>query len=136
MSDPVNLTPGLRGQVSLVVTDAMTAPRLGSGEIEVYATPMMIAAMEAAAVDCIERRLPEGHASLGTHLDVTHSAASPVGAQITATAEIVTIDGRTVTFKVEARDEHGVIGSGSHTRVVVDAGRFRAKVAQKARPAS
>ncbi len=107
---------------------------MGSGQIEVFASPMMIAAMEAAAVACIERHLPAGHASLGTHLDVTHSAPSPVGARIAATAELVAIDGRTVTFRVEARDEHEIIGSGTHTRVIVDTDRFGAKVARKRAP--
>jgi predicted thioesterase len=131
MSLLANLKPGLKGQSSLVVTEAMTASKMGSGQIDVFASPMMIAAMEAAAVACIERHLPSGHASLGTHLDVAHSAPSPIGASITATAEVVAIDGRTVTFRVEARDEHEIIGSGTHTRVIVDTDRFGAKVARK-----
>jgi predicted thioesterase len=134
MSLFANLKPGLKGQSSLVVTDAMTAPRMGSGQIEVFASPMMIAAMEAAAIACIERHLPAGHASLGTHLDVAHSAPSPVGAGIVATAELISIDGRTVTFRVEARDEHEVIGLGTHTRVIVDIDRFVAKLARKRPP--
>jgi fluoroacetyl-CoA thioesterase len=134
MSLLANLKPGLKGESSLVVTEAMTAPKIGSGQIEVFASPMMIAAMEAAAVACIERYLPAGHASLGTHLDVEHSAPSPVGARVVATAEIVAIDGRTVTFRVEAHDEHEIIGSGTHTRVIVDADRFGAKVARKRAP--
>jgi predicted thioesterase len=134
MSDFANLKPGLRGQSSLVVTEAMTAPRLGSGEIEVFASPMMIALMEAAAVDCVERHLPAGHASLGTHVDVAHSAPSPIGAEVWATAELVAIDGRTLTFRLEARDAHEIIGSGEHTRVIVETQRFEAKVARKRTP--
>jgi predicted thioesterase len=134
MSDFANLKPGLQGRASLIVSEAMTAPRMGSGQIPVFASPMMIAAMEAAAVDCIERLLPAGHASLGTHLDVAHSAPSPIGARITASAELATIEGRTVTFRVEARDEHEIIGSGTHTRVIVDAARFAANIARKHAP--
>ncbi len=134
MADLANLQPGLRGQSSLVVTEAMTATHMGSGRIAVFASPMMIALMEAAAVDCIEARLPAGQTSLGTHLDVTHSAPSPVGARITATAELIAIDGRTATFRVEARDEHEIIGSGTHARVIVDRDRFGAKVARKRTP--
>jgi len=131
MSDLADLKLGLRGQSSLVVTEAMTATHMGSGRIPVFASPMMIALMEAAAVDCIEAHLPAGQTSLGTHLDVSHSAPSPVGARIAATAELIAVDGRTANFKVEARDEHEIIGSGTHTRVIVDAGRFSAKVARK-----
>jgi predicted thioesterase len=125
------LTPGLIGTSSLTVTAAHTAAEIGSGTIAVFATPAMIALMEAAAIDCIERLLPEGHASLGTHVDVAHVAPTPVGARVTATAELLTVDGRSVTFRVEARDEHETIGQGTHTRVIVATQRFLAKAARK-----
>ncbi len=131
MSQLPDLTPGLTGHASLLVTEDDTAPHLGSGTIEVLATPMMIALIEAAAVDCVERRLPPGHASLGTQITVSHSAPSPVGARVTATARLVRVDGRTLEFEVEARDTHEVVGSGTHTRVIVEIERFRAKLARK-----
>jgi predicted thioesterase len=131
MSDSFNLEIGLKGEASLVVTEATTAPAVGTGRIAVFATPTMIALMEAAAVDCMEARLPSGQASLGSHLDVRHIKPSPIGARIKATAEIVAIDGRAITFRLEAHDEHEVIGTGTHTRVVVEVSRFEAKVAAK-----
>lgn len=131
MSDTFNLEVGLRGEASLVVTEATTAPAVGTGRIAVFATPAMIVLMEAAALDCMEARLASGQASLGTHLDVRHSRPSPVGARILATAEITAIEGHAITFRIEARDEHEIIGSGVHTRVVVDIARFEAKVAAK-----
>lgn len=75
-----------------------------------------------------------GHESLGVRIDVEHSAPTPVGMTVTATAELLEVSGRTLSFRVEARDDGGVIGKGRHTRVVVDAERFRAKVAAKRTP--
>jgi predicted thioesterase len=132
MSQFSDLTPGLTGHASFLVTEDDTAPHLGSGTIEVLATPMMIALIEAAAVDCVERRLSPGHASLGTQITVSHSAPTPVGARVTATARLVRVDGRTLDFEVEARDDmHEIIGSGTHRRVIVEIERFRAKFARK-----
>jgi len=123
--------PGRRGSASLLIGEEHTALHLGSGRAPVLATPIMIALMEAAAVDGIERALPSGCESLGVHLDVEHIAPTPVGLRVTATAEVSAASGRTVTFAVEARDDTGVIGKGRHTRVVVDSGRFRAKAEAK-----
>ncbi len=131
MSQFPDLTTGITGQASLLVTADDTAPHLGSGTIEVLATPIMIALIEGAAVDCVERRLPPGHASLGTAISVSHRAPTPVGVRVTATARLVRVDGRTLDFEVEARDAHEIIGSGTHTRVVVDTERFRDKLARK-----
>lgn len=128
------LKPGRNGSATLVVGEVHTAARVGSGRAPVLATPMMIALMEAAAVDCVEEALPSGHESLGVRIDVEHSAPTPVGMTVTATAELLEVSGRTLSFRVEARDDGGVIGKGRHTRVVVDAERFRAKVAAKRTP--
>lgn len=126
------LTIGRAGTARLLVADEHTAPRIGSGRIAVLATPVMINLMEAAALDAIEALLPEGHQSLGTHLDVTHVAATPVGMGVEATAEVIALDGRTVTFRVEARDDRERIGGGIHERVVVNVARFDARVQSKA----
>src|SRR5579862_7559576 len=99
------ITPGLTGTAELVVTAEHTAPFVGSGRIAVLATPVMINLIEAAALNAVEHLLPPGHQSLGIHLDVRHTAATPVGMRVTATAEVTGVEGRTVTFKVEARDE-------------------------------
>ncbi len=131
MTDLSQLTPGLNGNAQLVVAAEHTAPRVGSGRIAVLATPVMINVIEAAALAAIEHLLPEGHQSLGIHLDVRHFAATPVGLTVTATAEVTAVEGRTVTFRVEARDDSEVIGDGTHQRVVVNVARFDQRVQRK-----
>src|SRR5436190_14480293 len=97
--DLTPIRPGLTGTASLLVTAEHTAPRVGSGRIAVLATPVMINVIEAAALAAAEHLLPPGHQSLGIHLDVRHVAATPVGLKVTATAEVVAVEGRTITFK-------------------------------------
>ena len=128
----MNLKPGLLGTATLIVGEEHTAPRLGSGRAPVLATPIMIALMEAAAVDCVERLLGEGQESLGVRIGVDHTAGTPVGLAVTATAELEEVDGRKLVFYVEARDAREIIGKGRHERIVVDSERFRAKVRAKA----
>ena len=108
-----------------------TAPRVGSGRIAVLATPVMINLIEAAALAAVEHLLPAGHQSLGIHLDVRHFAATPVGLRVTATAEVTAVEGRTISFRVEARDEREPIGDGTHQRVVVNVARFDERVQRK-----
>lgn len=129
--NPGALERGRIGSASVVVDEAHTAPRLGSGRAPVFASPALIALMEAAAVDCVEASLAPGQETLGVHLDVEHIAATPVGHKVTATAELIERDGRKLVFKVEARDERELIGRGRHTRIIVDSERFRSKVAAK-----
>ncbi|MFZ5689847.1 MAG: thioesterase family protein [Pseudomonadota bacterium] len=130
-TDLSKLSIGLKGLASIVVGEEQTAPRVGSGRVRVLATPVMINMMEAAALDAIENLLPAGHQSLGTHLDVGHYAATPVGMTLRATAEVTKIDGRNVTFRVEAFDDKERIGDGTHTRVVVNVDRFDARIQKK-----
>ena len=125
------IAPGLRGSVEIVVGEEHTAPSIGSGKVRVLATPVMINLIEAAALKAIEHLLQPGYQSLGTHLDVHHVAATPVGMRARATAEVTKVDGRTVTFKVEARDEKDLIGHGTHVRVVVNVEKFDARVRKK-----
>jgi predicted thioesterase len=127
------VTPGLRGTAEIVVGPEHTAPFVGSGRIAVLATPVMINVIEAAALAAIEHLLPPGHQSLGIKLDVSHVAATPVGLRVEATAEVERIEGRTVTFRVEARDDFEPIGGGSHQRVVVSVERFDERVQRKVR---
>ena len=134
MLDLAKLRVGQTGSAGLVVGAEHTAPRVGSGRVSVLATPVMINLIEAAALAAIEDQLPDGHQSLGIHLDVRHFAATPVGMRVTATAEVLAIDGRTVTFRVEARDEKEVIGDGRHSRVVVNVDRFDERVKKKLAP--
>lgn len=131
MIDLAAIRPGLTGAAELVVAPEHTAPRVGSGRIAVLATPVMINMIEAAALAAVEHLLPAGHQSLGIHLDVRHFAATPVGLKLSATAEVTAVEGRTITFRVEARDEREVIGDGTHQRVIVNVARFDARVQRK-----
>ena len=133
MVDLSRVTAGLTGSAQLVVRPEHTAPFVGSGRIAVLATPVMINVIEAAALDAVEHLLPVGHQSLGIYLDVSHVAATPVGLQVTATAEVLRVHGRTVTFRVEARDPFEAIGGGTHQRVVVSVARFVERVQRKVR---
>jgi fluoroacetyl-CoA thioesterase len=131
MVDFSHLPIGREGRAELVVTDAHTAPRVGSGRVRVLATPVMINLMEAAALDCVEALLPDGQQSLGIHLDVSHHAATPVGMRVTAVARLTAVEGRRLKFAVEAHDEKESIGDGTHERVVVNVARFDERVQKK-----
>jgi predicted thioesterase len=124
--------PGLQGSAELTVGEEHTAPSVGSGAIRVLGTPVMINLMEAAALDAVEHLLPEGHQSLGIHLEVSHVAATPVGMKVRATAEVTAVEGNRVKFRVEAHDGIDLIGEGTHERVVVNVERFDKKVRAKA----
>lgn len=130
--DLTSIKVGARGTTRVIVASEHTAARVGSGVIAVLATPVMINLIEAAALDACESRLPPGHQTLGTHLDVSHTAATPIGGLVTAVAEVVAIRGREIDFVVEARDDLDVIGKGRHTRVVVNVEKFEARVKRKA----
>ena len=129
----MDIRPGLSGSADLVVGEEHTAPRIGSGKVHVLATPVMINLIEAAALVAVEHLLPAGYQSLGTHLDVRHIAATPVGMRVSASAVVESTAGRTISFKVEARDEKELIGDGVHQRVVVNVAKFDARVQKKLR---
>jgi fluoroacetyl-CoA thioesterase len=130
----LDLPAGLQGSAELVVGEQHTAPRVGSGRIRVLATPIMINLIEAAALAAVEQSLPEHHQSLGTHLDITHVAATPVGMRVRATAQVLKVEGRTIFFHVRAEDERELIGEGTHERVVVNVDRFDRRVQEKTVP--
>jgi fluoroacetyl-CoA thioesterase len=127
------IKPGLKGNATMVVGTNDTAPRVGSGRIAVLATPIMINLIEEAALNAVEYLLPEGMQSLGTHLEVSHLAATPIGMTVEAEAELMRIDGRKLYFAVRARDELDLIGEGHHERVVVTGAKFQARINEKAR---
>lgn len=127
------IEPGLTGHAEMVVGTSDTAPRIGSGRIAVLATPKMITLIEEAALAAIEHLLSEGKQSLGTHLDITHIAATPVGMTVKAEAKLIQVDGRKLLFAVEARDEMDLIGEGKHERVVVTAASFQTRIDEKAK---
>ena len=129
----LNLPAGLTGVAEMVVGEQHTAPRIGSGRIRVLATPVMIQLIESAALAAVEQSLPEEHQSLGTHLDITHIAATPVGMRVRATAEVLRVEGRTIYLRVRAEDERELIGEGTHERVVVNLDRFDKRIQGKAR---
>ena len=132
MALKLDLPAGLTGTAEMVVGEQHTAPRVGSGRIHVLATPVMINLIEAAALAAVDQSLPENHQSLGTRLDVSHMAATPVGMRVRATAEVVRVEGRAIHFRVRAEDEFDLIGEGTHERVVVNLGRFDERVREKA----
>ena len=134
MTDLSKLKPGLEGHAEIVVGEQHTAPRIGSGRVAVLATPVMINLMEAAALDAVENLIPAGNQSLGTKLNVSHIAATPVGMRARATARLLSVNGRTLEFRVEAHDERDMIGEGAHTRLVVNVERFDQRVQAKLKP--
>jgi len=127
-----NIALGKTATASTAVSPHNTAKAVGSGSLDVFATPMMVALMERAACDCLADGLAEGQSSVGTRIDVEHTAASPIGAEITATAVITALNGRKVEFAVTAGDGKGEIGRGTHTRFVIDAARFMQRAEERA----
>lgn len=122
------LTPGLTGEATTTVVHENTAAAVGAGGIEVFGTPMMIALMEMAAWRAVEDKLEPGLVTVGTLVNVKHLAATPVGQQVRAYAELLEIDGRRLVFKVEAYDEHQKIGEGIHERYIVQLERFLSRL--------
>ena len=122
------LMVGMRGDASLLVTERETADAVGAGGVRVFGTPMMIGLMENAAWRLVQAELAEGETTVGTLVNVRHLAATPVGATVTATAELVEIDNRRLVFRVSAHDERQLIGEGTHERARVQLDRFLARV--------
>ena len=119
--------------IEQVVTPEMIARAIGSGGLEVFGTPFMMAMMEHAAMDCVQPDLPEGKGTVGVEISSSHLAPTPVGMKVTATAEVtgISANGKMITFKVSASDEDGLIGEGTHTRAVIDNARFQQKCSDK-----
>ena len=122
-----SLRTGMTGERSVLVSDEHTATRWGSGGLAVLATPFMVALMEGAAVDAVDPLLPPGYCTVGSRVNVQHLAATAVGRSVHARAELVEIDGRRLVFRVEASDDAGIIGEGSHERFIVDLDRSMRK---------
>ncbi len=122
---------GLRGAARIQVTMQETAEALGSGDVPVYATPSLVALLETAAVDAVAGHLGPGETTVGTWIEVTHLAATPVGMEVRGEATLTALDGRKLTFAVVAHDAHEKIGEGRHERMIVARDRFLAKVAGK-----
>ena len=127
----MELKPGLKGRAETVVTPDNTAQAVGSGLVPVFATPYMIALMENAAVNAVQAALSADEGTVGTRLDVTHDAATPIGLKVWAEAELVAVEGRKLTFAVAAYDEREQIGGGTHERFVIKPEKFVARAETK-----
>jgi fluoroacetyl-CoA thioesterase len=121
---------GLRGQATVRVTGDRTAQALGSGDLAVFATPAMVALMEAAAVQALSGSLAEGETTVGTRIEVSHLAATPVGMEVRAEAELTAVEGRKLIFTIAAHDQQQKIGEGLHQRMIVARDRFLAKLSR------
>jgi fluoroacetyl-CoA thioesterase len=125
------LSPGLIAELEHTVTDADTASRWGSGLVPVFSTPALVGLMESAAVAALAGHLSPGQTTVGGHIDVRHLAASPVGMQVRARAELTAVEGRKLVFKLQAWDEVELIGEADHERFVVELDRFLGRVQAK-----
>ncbi len=125
------LSAGLTGEATVVVTDQLTAARYASGLVAAFATPAMIGLMENAAVEATRAAIAPGQTTVGIDIHVRHLAATPVGMTVRARAELVGVNGRKLSFRLEAWDDADKIGEGTHTRMIVDEARFRERCETK-----
>ena len=129
----IEIKAGMKASTEIVVGTRDTAHHVGSGRIKVLATPVMVMLLEEAALKTVEDSLPAGQQSVGTRLDISHIAATPVGMKVVAHAEVTKVEGRKVTFRAWAEDETELIGEGTHERIIFHLERFDKRVANKAR---
>ena len=127
----MEITIGMKGEVSTLVEREDTAAEVGSGNLLVYATPCMVALMEGAACEAIEEAMGENQSSVGIALNIEHLSATPVGLEVRAEAEVTAVDGKIITFAVNAYDEAGKIGEGTHKRCIVSSQKFLDKAYAK-----
>lgn len=130
------LLPGMASECQLLVAEENTAVHLGSGDVSALATPEMIRLMEKASVAAVDPLLPEGYKTVGILVNVRHLAATPMGMEVRARAELTKVEGRRLVFRVEAHDEVERVGEGEHHRMIIDAQRFEEKVGEKKESAS
>lgn len=126
-----NLNPGMIGEANVKVSDENTAVKFGSGSVTVFATPAMVGLMEKAAINAVDQNLPDGLATVGTHLDIKHLAATPMNMNVRAKAELLEITGNKLKFKVEAFDDVEKIGEGFHIRYIIQLENFLDKTNKK-----
>ena len=127
----MDLTIGLKGEATNLVERADTAHEVGSGSLLVYATPCMVALMEGAACEAVAPAIPDEKTTVGIELSITHIAATPVGMEVRAEAELTAVDGNILTFQISAYDESGKIGEGTHKRAIVTTQKFLDKTYAK-----
>jgi predicted thioesterase len=124
----ITLEKGLKHTKEKTVGSDDTALKYNSGLVEVFATPAMIARMENTCLECVERFLPEGYRTVGFEVNIRHLKPTPVGEKVICNAELQSIENKKLVFNVEAFDEHGKIGEGSHIRYIIDQERFMEKL--------
>lgn len=122
---------GIKGHIEQTVTDELCADRIGSGLVKVFATPMMIALIERTCNESVTPLLDPGQGTVGTRIDVSHCAATPVGMRVWCDSELVEVDRRRLVFSVRAYDQCGLIGEGTHERFIIDSDRFQQKADAK-----
>lgn len=125
------LTEGIKNTKTDVVTEKNSAKTMGSGLLDVYATPSMVALMEGCCHESITSELEEGWGSVGTSLNIKHVSATPIGMEVRCESELVKVDGRALTFEVKAYDEKGLIGEGVHERFLIQNDKFMSKTQSK-----
>lgn len=125
------ITTGIKGSCSILADESTSAKTMGSGTLDVFATPAMAALMEKTAWQSIAPYLQEGQESVGTRLDITHDAATPLGMTVTCKSELIQVDGRRLVFEVTASDDKEIIGRGTHERFIIDNDKFLTKTTAK-----
>lgn len=125
------IQPGIKGRREQTVTPEMSAARIGSGLVEVFATPMMVALIEQTCLESVLPHLEEGQGTVGTLVNVSHVSATPIGMRVWCESELVEVDRRRLVFKVKAYDEAGLIGEGTHERFIIDSAKFMEKIKAK-----
>ena len=122
---------GIKGRLEQTVTPEMSAARVGSGLVDVFATPMMVALIEQTCYESVLPHLDEGHGTVGTLVNVSHLSATPIGMRVWCESELTEVDRRRLVFSVKAYDEAGLIGEGTHERFVIDTAKFMEKLKSK-----
>ena len=122
---------GIKGRREQTVTPEMSAARVGSGLVEVFATPMMVALIEQTCLESVLPHLEDGQGTVGTLVNVSHVAVTPIGMRVWCESELVEVDRRRLVFSVKAYDECGLIGEGTHERFIIDTAKFFEKVSSK-----
>ena len=125
------LQSGIKGHHEQIVTPEMSAARVGSGLVDVFATPMLVALVEQTCYESVLPHLDEGQGTVGTLVNISHTSATPIGRRVWCDSELVEVDRRRLVFSVKAYDEAGLIGEGTHERFVIDTARFMDKLKAK-----